>query len=160
MNIFHTDPDPIKCAQNLDSKRLIKMCLESAQILSVSYPYITLKTSTDLYKPTHSNHPANVWARENQDNYSWLFAHFQALLGEYTVRFNKTHACSRLKDILAEGYNPNFTQPTTFPNCTKNEQVNFKDLPTVDAYRAYLKNKWENDKTPPKWGPNGSPDWL
>lgn len=33
MNIFATDPCPIKSAQFLDDKRVIKMILESAQML-------------------------------------------------------------------------------------------------------------------------------
>ena len=75
MNIFVTHLDPVKCAQNLDDKRVIKMILESAQMLSTS---INVSGGKGPYKTTHVNHPCSVWVRSSNANYYWLLNHFQA----------------------------------------------------------------------------------
>lgn len=52
MNIFVTDPNPKIAASHLDDLRLGKMCVETAQMLSV-----WAKPFDGIYKPTHINHP-------------------------------------------------------------------------------------------------------
>lgn len=145
MNIFASYPDPAESAKFLDDKRVIKMILESAQLLSTS---ITLRGGQGPYKITHKNHPCAIWARETVANYDWLYSHFIALCDEYTARYSKRHKCLTVADELTRGRS---LMPqgglTPFPNCTI-----FKEEPdTCLAYRVYLEHKWKVDKRKPTW---------
>lgn len=93
MNIFVTSLDPVACAQALDDRRLVKMVLETAQLLSTVHRWYGTAIKDDVYKATHVNHPCSVWLRLSRGNYDWLLRHFQALLEEYTYRYNKKHSC-------------------------------------------------------------------
>ena len=116
MNIFAVHSDPIVAAQSLVDKHVIKMILETAQLLSTAHrildgtEYIDKsKTGRNvrrwrlsderenvLYSATHINHPSAVWCRANFDNYNWLYKHFAALLNEYTYRYGKVHKCASM----------------------------------------------------------------
>ena len=104
MNIFYLDHSPIKSAQAMTNKHVIKMILESAQLLSTAHHILDGEASpfkADLYKMTHQNHPSAVWTRESYQNYTWLYDHFLALCEEYKIRYKKTHKTEKmLKDIL------------------------------------------------------------
>jgi len=151
MNIFVTSQSPYKCAKYLDNKRLIKMCLETAQILSTALVLNGCKNQ-QLYKPTHINHPCAKWVRQTKRNYLWSLAHFNALCEEYNRRYGKIHASFRLfktfvenKNILPHG------KLTKFPNCAANQKlgIDFKHLPVFTAYRMYLFERFKLDKHPP-----------
>lgn len=151
MNIFVSDPCPVKSAQYLDNRRVNKMILESLQLLSTAIHHYG---GNAPYKPTHYNHPATIWTRKNYWNALWLYKHFLALCDEYTKRYNKIHKCSQYSDqvysqlylIPAVG-----TNQTPFVNCTK-----FKEIENVfEAYKIALQDKWEQDTIKgyePKWG--------
>lgn len=145
MNIFATDPSAIKCAEYLDDKRVVKMVLETAQLLATS---INLNGGKATYKSTHINHPCAIWARKSQANYLWLLMHFNALLVEYANRFGKRHKCADYFDEFKDGFKliPK-GERTLHPNCTifKEEQDVYK------AYRMYMEHKWKNDKIQPRW---------
>jgi hypothetical protein len=57
MNIFVTSICPIESVQALDNKRLIKMILESAQILSTAIWLNSKQSHSELYRATHIKHP-------------------------------------------------------------------------------------------------------
>lgn len=145
MNIFASYACPKKSAQFLDDKRVIKMVLESAQLLSTA---INEYGGNGPYKTTHKNHPCAIWTRQTINNYYWLYNHFIALCNEYTNRYNKVHKCFSLTSEFKIGsvIIPDGDQ-TPFPNCTI-----FKDESDIHkAYRAYLVHKWNNDKRTPTW---------
>lgn len=145
MNIFISDPSPNKSAEYLDDKRVIKMILESAQLMSTA---INLSGGEGPYKSTHVNHPCSIWTRANSNNYAWLFLHFEALCFEYTKRYGKVHKCASLADQLSKGILLLPKGPMELPpNCTT-----LKDEPDIyKAYRDYLSLKWKNDKRTPTW---------
>lgn len=90
MNIFYLHPAPEVAASYLHDKHVVKMILESTQILCTvhaRYGHVT------QYKPTHQHHPSVVWAGDRVAHYQWLFAHAMALCREYTHRYSRTHAC-------------------------------------------------------------------
>ena len=154
MNIFVTNKDPLKCAEFLDDKCVIKMILESAQMLSTAAT-LTGYQNELLYKPTHKNHPCNVWVRESRENYNWLWNHFACLLMQYQIRFDKTHACAKLFNILENAgcFIPS-KGPTPFVNCAANKGlgIDFKNEPDVfEAYKKYLTLRWKHDKRKPTW---------
>lgn len=154
MNIFCTSDCPIESAQFLDDKRCIKMCLETAQLLS-SALRLCGHSGEGLYKITHKNHPSNVWARTTQGNYKWLLEHFRALCNEYNRRTGKTHASSKLLpafergvSLIPEGERMPFSNNAR--NLTKG--VDFThEKDTIKAYQLYLSERWESDKREPKW---------
>lgn len=155
MNIFITDQCPTKSAAYLDDKRVVKMVLESAQLLSTS---LTLSGTDGPYKVTHKNHPCAVWARATRGNYWWLFQHFCALLNEYQVRFGKTHKCQSLVGEFRTkvSYIPaGPLQP--FANCAGNKSLGIDYTMVEDttlAYKLYLNDRWDTDKVEPKWTNN------
>ena len=103
MNIFYLDRDPIIAAQMSCDKHVVKMILESAQMLSTAHRVCDGDEYADkmgLYKMAHKNHPSTIWVRSSEDNYDWLWQHMCALMKEYTYRYGKTHATSRLRDAL------------------------------------------------------------
>lgn len=155
MNIFVSDFDPMEAAVALDDKRVIKMILESAQLLSTAMSLVGLNGP---YRITHKNHPCSIWVRTNDSNFLWLTEHFFYLCEEYEYRFNKVHKCAQYYNL----FNKSSTffdisdRMTNFPNCTE-----FKDIKeTTRAYRAALNKKWQNDKREPKWTKRKPPMWA
>jgi len=95
MNIFAIDQDPLKAATHLHDKLVVKMTLESAQLLSTAI-WSQGVVDSNLYKPTHVNHPSNIWVRASFSNYLWLLEHFLSLCKEYTYRYRRVHACEQM----------------------------------------------------------------
>jgi hypothetical protein len=105
MNIFYLDKDPIKAAQVQYNKHVVKMILESAQMLCTAHHHYTELLSQDdsyiPYKKAHYNHPSTIWCRENSEQYLWLYNHMIALGNEYTKRYKKIHlTITKCADIL------------------------------------------------------------
>lgn len=154
MNIFVSSDCPKKCAAYLDDKRVVKMCLETAQILSTALRANGYE-GDEVYKSTHAKHPVVVWAGDTRLNYLWTLQHLQALCSEYENRYQKRHKCesmvvtfTKLAYIIPQG----FQRP--FKNCAANASlgVSFKDVADVHkAYRDYLHVRWQNDKREPTW---------
>ena len=122
MNLFILNDDPVIAAQEQCDKHVVKMIVESAQMLStvhrmldgtkekrpsksgkrmVDYYKLNDDREDTLYKAVHFNHPCTVWSRESCCNYSWHYEHFVALCDEYTYRYEKIHSTdTKLRDIL------------------------------------------------------------
>ena len=149
MNIFYLHESPFVSAQAMTNKHIVKMILESAQLLSTAHHILdedNAKHKDKLYKKTHHNHPSAVWVRESSENYAWLYSHFLALSMEYANRYGKLHksylqlfeALHNLPNNIPKG---KFTQPPqAMPNI-------YKDYDSVQAYRTYyLNEKIKNDE--------------
>ena len=91
MNIFYLHQDPVKAAQYQYNKHVVKMILESAQMLCTAHHCIDTEFADVPYKIAHKNHPSTVWARRSANNYEWLYHHFVALSAEYKRRYGKDH---------------------------------------------------------------------
>ena len=103
MNIFYLDRDPKIAAQMMCDKHVVKMILESAQMLSTAHRVLDGDYRADrggFYKMAHKTPPSTIWVRASSENYRWLWKHFDALLKEYTHRYGKHHATERLRNIL------------------------------------------------------------
>ena len=144
MNIFVTSNCPKECAEFLDNKRVIKMCLETTQILSTA---VHLNGGVGPYKPTHIHHPVVKWAAESKPNYLWLLDHLQALCDEYKKRYNKTHKCISYFDTLLElSEHVPGTERSPFVNCARNKSkgLDYTHLKDVfQAYTEYIHKRWE-----------------
>jgi hypothetical protein len=151
MNIFATSPCPKESAKFLDNKRLVKMCLETTQILCTVINENAGEKITP-YKSTHKNHPCVKWAGESQENFFWLNIHAMELCGEYKIRFGKVHACTLIASDLPL-LDVEKIEQTPFVNCAANKSLglDFKHINNVhEAYKQYLKARWKLDKMPPK----------
>lgn len=152
MNIFVTSECPVESAAFLDDKRVVKMVLETAQMLCTALQQVGVAAP---YKATHVNHPCNVWARESRENWEWLWEHGKALAYEYYKRYDKVHKSAAIYDdiyFLKEHFPSKGL--TSHPNCARNKDVgidctNIKDI--HQAYRLYLSLRWEQDKREPTW---------
>ena len=135
MNIFYLHRNPYKAAEYQYNKHVVKMILESAQMLCTAHHHYDEDTDVP-YKKAHYNHPSTIWTRESDEHYMWLFDHMVALGKEYTKRYGKTHLsitkCFLPLYRIPVGIPSNgFTQP---PQCMPDE---FKDECSVKAYWNY-----------------------
>jgi hypothetical protein len=154
MNIFYLHPDPAIAAQAMTNKHVVKMILESAQLLCAAHHILDGDISpfkNELYKVTHRNHPSNIWTRESIENYNWLYKHFIALCNEYTNRYGKIHLTqAKLEQLLS---NPPLNIPkvpaTPIRVAITNTVWHVKNNP-VQSYRNYYmgeKLKLQDDIT-------------
>lgn len=146
MNIFATSNCPVLSAKFLDSKRVIKMILESAQMLSTA---LHLAGVAAPYRKTHENHPCTIWVRRSRSNYMWLVRHFQALCNRYNLATGKTHSCyQHLQFFINSAIHLVDGELTEFANCARNKSlgVDFSHLPVNEAYVQYLIARFNTDK--------------
>ena len=134
MNIFALNTNPVVSAQMQHDKHVVKMVLESAQMLCSAFD----REKFDVpYKWAHYNHPCTVWSRTNQSNFDWLSLHGLALAQEYTHRYGKIHKSQAViewcMDKVKEIDLPK-DEITPFSQCMPDE---FKDKDSVQAYRNY-----------------------
>ena len=154
MNIFVLDKDPETAASYHCDKHVVKMIVESAQMLSTAHHVLDGDQAiNNLYKKTHTNHPCSVWCRENSTNYIWLYDLFCSLCDEYTKRYNKVHLTdTKLREVLWDlPNNISNGRMTPFPKAMP-EELKVKDA--VASYRKYYKAKdidmqWKNEI--PQW---------
>ena len=158
MNIFYLDSNPIVAAQMMCDKHVVKMILESAQMLSTAHRVLDGDEHADnvgMYKMTHKNHPSTIWVRANSENYDWLQEHMEALLKEYTQRYGKRHATERLIHSLWEHpkniTHDDFTDP---PQCMPDY---CKGDDAVSAYQNYYILEKSDFAT---WKRRDKPEWF
>lgn len=155
MNIFVLDKDPVIAAQMQCDKHVVKMILETAQLLCSVFP-----NGEAPYKRTHYNHPCAVWARESWANYYWLYKHGIALCNEYTYRYNKLHKSTDIiiwcwENIKFEYFNRvDEHDPVSFIKCMPDE---YKVDDIVQSYRNYYKGA---KKDIAKWTKRDIPEWF
>ena len=92
MNIFVLHQNPIAAAKMQHNKHVVKMILESSQMLCSAYE----PKYNPPYKRAFYNHPCTIWARTSKANYNWLLIHAIALSNEYTYRYHKVHASKKV----------------------------------------------------------------
>ena len=139
MNIFYLDRDPKIAAQMMCDKHVVKMILESAQILSTAHRVLDGGDYADqygLYKIAHKNHPSTIWCRQSKPHYEWLYNHMIALGREYNKRYGKIHLsitkCANVLKYVPGGiYDNGFTQP---PQAMPDK---YKDKCSIQAYWNY-----------------------
>lgn len=100
MNIFYLSNDPEKAAQLQYNKHVVKMILETAQLLCTAHHELGSNINIP-YKATHKNHPSAIWVRSSISAYRWAYEHMLALGKEYTKRYGKEHlTIAKCKDLL------------------------------------------------------------
>ena len=159
MNIFVTDSCPIQSARNLPDKHIVKMPLETCQMLSIIYSdwYYGVgklyKSDGTPYRTAHGafrNHPCTQWAAANQYNLAWLIRHGYALCHEYNLRYGKVHTCLDVISQAERIYHKSFDnlllsdasrKVTSFTRAMP-ESIKFDTtIDTITAYKQYLNTK-------------------
>ena len=181
MNIFYLDEDPRQCAEWMVDKHVVKMIVETAQLLSTAHRVMdglelkvllrnpaTGKTRNKkvwvlddyrndiFYAATHINHPSAIWARESVSNYNWLVDHLFALADEYRFRYSKNHAT-----ITKLGYEiqspPHALKEwdwTPMPSCMDDQYIISDDpIKNYRNYYRYGKSSMHawKKRQPPQW---------
>lgn len=90
MNIFFLDEEPAKAAEYHCDKHVVKMILETAQIISTVYDRYG-KHEDWMLKPCFKNHPCTLWAGNSRQNLIWLVCLGIELNKQYTIRYQKEH---------------------------------------------------------------------
>lgn len=132
MNIFFLDFDTKKCAEYHCDKHVVKMILETAQLLCGAH---WVSGSEAPYRLSHKNHPCSIWVRESLSNYLYLCDLGLELCKEYTYRYGKRHKSQDIIEwcivnklnIIDKGFT---SPPKAMPDEYKVESV-------IDSYRNY-----------------------
>ena len=138
MNIFYLDKCPHKAAELQYNKHVVKMILESAQMLCTAHHCYGDKDQVENvpYKQAHLNHPSTVWTRRSKSTYMWLYNHMMALGNEYTKRYGKTHlSITKCKDFLA--IPPRHIQGDDWCQPPQAMPDEYKDECSIQAYWNY-----------------------
>ena len=179
MNIFILNNDPVLAAQEQCDKHVVKMIVESAQMLSTVHrmldgtmerrpsksgamiQYWKLPDARELtmYKACHFNHPSTVWTRESSANYNWHYKHFIGLCDEYRHRYGKVHMTEhKLKyhlrhlpnNIKDDGLTPFKLAMGSNPECISED--------AVASYRKFYETKQKKFKM--AWTKRPQPEWF
>ena len=157
MNIFLLDSNPKNAAQMMCDKHVVKMILESAQMLCTAHHISDKNVPKHFYRMTHQNHPCTRWVTQATGNYKWLFQHFSSLCKEYTYRYGKIHLTQ--KKLWNELKHP----PKNLPHGPRTYFVlampeKFKCDCAVTSYRNYYRHK--SRQFVMKWSRRKKPKWL
>jgi len=181
MNIFYLHKDPIKAAEMSCDKHVVKMILESAQMLSTAHrvldgaehygktangrkikrwlhPDSNLEKS--LYLASHVKHPSTQWVMYNLQNYVWLYRHMIALNNEFKKRYNKQQdhlTIQKLSKILADAPKKLPVRDSKEPTPAMPDECKVPG-DSVASYRKYYIMKKRHFAT---WkSPAVMPDWY
>ena len=158
MNIFVTDRCPVQSARNLPDKHIVKMPLETCQMLAIIYSdwyhglgklYKKDGTPYATARGAFRNHPCTQWAAKNPYNLAWLIRHGYALCHEYNLRYGKVHTCLDVIEQAERIYHKWCAEPLSYasqqvrsftramPEYLKYDQT----INTIEAYKRYLNTK-------------------
>ena len=153
MNIFVLDLDPQKAVQYLVDKHVVKMVLETAQLLCSPF-------DDAPYRRTHYNHPCAKWIRESPTNYAWLLDYGESISEEYTYRYDKIHKSSEVIEWCIEKFDdikfPLYDCLETTPFALAMPEK-YQSNDPVDSYRNYYRNEKYKLFS---WKKREKPDWL
>ena len=158
MNIFVTDHCPIQSARNLPDKHIVKMPLETCQMLAIIYSdwyygvgklYKKDGTPYATKRGAFRSHPCTIWAAANQYNLAWLIRHGYALCSEYQARYGKVHTCldviSQAERIYHRSFDELLSQASrkvAYFTRAMPEHIKYNDrISTIEAYKYYLNTK-------------------
>lgn len=152
MNIFVLDESPVVAAQSQCDKHVVKMVLETAQLLCSAFP-----DGVAPYKKTHVNHPCAVWTRESLDNFMWLGVHGSALAAEYELRYGKRHKSEEVIAWCLANHDRARLESKGLTPFALAMPEEYKDDDAVLAYRRYYRGAKAGIAT---WKVREVPAWF
>ncbi|KXI23570.1 pyrimidine dimer DNA glycosylase/endonuclease V [Photobacterium sanguinicancri] len=152
MNIFILDQDIKQCAQYHCDQHVVKMILESVQMLCTA---LNKKGFVTPYKSTHIKHPCVLWVEASYDNFIWLRDLTIELNKEYKYRYGKDtdHKSMAVLPQIADLVFPSIGL-TPFPQAMPD--IYKVDDDPILAYRQFYMGdkakfaKWTK-RSPPQW---------
>lgn len=176
MNIFMLSSFPWAAARFHHDKHVIKMALETAQILSAVCHLsgkVPKKKLKKLYGLSHANHPCVIWAGKRYANarYLWQLAH--ALDHEKQRRWKSgPHKATKISQLAFE-YLYEYVWPANKPRhnlMSRPAQAmpeEYRSASVIESYRAYYCNekmkmgpKRRGRRTRSRWTNRREPFWL
>lgn len=158
MNIFVTSHCPIQSALELDNKRIVKMILETAQMLSTALRRHGVGNGPH-YKSAYQKHPCTLWTGRTRGNFGWLVDHGLSLCAIYSSIYGRVHASEgviQFADRNRKKIPAGSLQP--FADCA--EFKHRTDLNIHERYQMFMNYKWNHrDTTPPVWSRRKTPIW-
>ena len=175
MNIFVNDSCPVLSAVALPDKHIVKMPLETCQLISIIYSKwyhnwgtIPKKDGTpyNTTKGAFRNHPCTQWAAESYENLAWLIRHGQALCNEYRHRYGKIHSCLESLCIAEDIFNDKtgkdigiYKNVKSFVRAMPDEFKLDTSIDTFEAYKMYIASKpWVSSNY--LRIPSRKPEWI
>jgi hypothetical protein len=155
VNVFAVDRDPVRAARALCDRHVVKMTLETAQILCTAAR--TRFGQEAPYRPTHARHPCVEWAAARRANWDWLVRHGLALADEYRRRYGRLHPSRAVIAALARGGPP--PSPGRRQRFPQAMPERYRGPDPVAAYRRYYVGEkarfatWKAPSRPPRWWP-------
>jgi len=158
MNIFAiegsgTQIDWAASARSQDNYRVVKMILESCQMLCTALNELSGGSQITTYRSTHKHHPSTKWVMKSSANFQALVTHTEAMLSEYTERFGKIHKCQKVLTECKSLFDPELfpsEEPTQLPLAMPPE---FHSDDIVESYRRFYASKprmrYPKNKIPP-----------
>ena len=152
MNIFLLDLDLKKCAEYHNDKHVVKMIVETAQLLCGVH---WLNKSIPPYKFTHKNNPLLNWVNSDLNNYYWLCELGLELCREYTYRYEKIHKTQEIIEWCVMNVPQIQDKTFTLPPLVMPTQ--YMSSNKVESYRTfYIKDKAGFSK----WKKRNVPEWF
>tara|TARA_R100001591_G_scaffold115822_1_gene131939 strand:+ start:487 stop:1044 length:558 start_codon:yes stop_codon:yes gene_type:complete len=174
MNIFVVNKSPEESARSLCDKHIVKMVLESAQMISTAHrvldgwpcerrnpngrlvkDWMLDDEREDLiYRGHQPNHPCTIWTRQTTANYDWHCEHAMELSREYTRRYDKVHKVTPILEYLSRNQPENLPVGSLTPFAQAMPEVYKDPENAVIAYRNYYINtkarfaKWKMGNIP------------
>jgi hypothetical protein len=175
MNIFYLHPNPRRAARWHCDKHVVKMILETAQLLYTAHWVLSggqpdLKTAPSSasnpaqrgYLPIRNkNHPCAIWARESIYNYMWLCRLGLNLCFEHIYRFEPTKPHSCLEHLRWLLKNPPAALPRvpwTPPRLAMPDEYKVGD--PVRSYRKYYIENKGAVRGMLQYSGRGVPHWI
>ena len=190
MNLFLIAEDPQEIAEAHCDSHVVKMIIETAQILYCAW-WCTGRDKMEEtqdpppYRVTHKNHPTARWIRADSHHYQFACRLGLALCKEYTSRFegrvHKTQLhLERLMRLGSPPVDEDCRDLATFDKvatCGLPEKIGFfpcaiddetfekvkvcrPELDAIETYRNYYRSKLDTMKRPMKWKRPNRPAWM
>ncbi len=138
MNIFFLHQNPRTAAEYHADKHVVKMIIETAQMLYSVHWMLNSPLPVNAYKLAHKNHPCSIWARQSIANYLWLCSLGWWLCKEYQFRYgqSKVHKTESHITWLLNNH------PVGIPYIAMTEPAQampdeYKNHNTIRAYRKF-----------------------
>lgn len=134
MNIFVLSNDPVEAAQMLKLGHIVKMPLESAQMLCTA---LWTQNISAPYKPAYPKHPCTMWVQESSANFEWLVAHSLEICKMYTLFYKKIHKSQLVIEECYNLFQADFFKRTNITSFAQAMPEKYKSFDSVVAYRGY-----------------------
>lgn len=162
VNIFATSKSPFESAIVLPDKLVVKMPVETCQMISIIYSkwyydwgnvHKTDGTPYETKKGAFRNHPCTQWAAKNYENLAWLIVHGIHLCTEYNKRYGKIHSCNKTLFEAKKLFHKKTGKAITihcmvdqFARAMPDDIKNDTTIDDITAYRKYMNTKlWVKD---------------